>query len=133
MGATHHVELELHVEDPSAVQHRHQIDGEDGGPVGRDGDVGTEEDVEMHRKGVQLIAQGGPDGPAAVGVAGWGEVDHAVLRGLQVAVIVGRAGQRRHRQSLRQGETHRCPEGLRHVHGGAGRQLVFGLVRLGAI
>lgn len=80
MVATHHVELQLHVEDSPTVQHWHQVDGEDSSPVGRDGDVGTEEDVEVHGEGVQLVAQGGPDGPAAVGIAGRGNVDDAVLR-----------------------------------------------------
>lgn len=130
---THHVELELHVEDSSAVQHGHQVDGEHGGSVGWNRYIGAEEDVEVHGEGVQLVTQGGTDGPALAGVGGGGEVNNAVIRGPQVAVVVGRAGQRRHRQRLRQRETHRRPEGLRHVHGGAGRRLVLGQIGLGAI
>lgn len=50
-----------------------------------------------------------------------------------MAGVVGWARQRCHRQRLRQRETHRRPEGLRHVHGGAGRRLVLGQIGLGAI
>lgn len=53
---THHVEFQLHVEDPPAVQNRHQVDGEDGGSVRGDRYVWPEEDVEVHGEGVQLVA-----------------------------------------------------------------------------
>lgn len=123
--ATHHVEFELHVEDSSAVQNRHQVDGEHSSPVRWDGYIWTKEDVEVHREGVQLIAQGRADGPALVVVGRGGEVNDAVLRVVEVTVVLRQAGQGGHRQRLRQRETHRRSKRLRHVHGGAGLSLVL--------
>lgn len=88
LAFTYHVEFQLHVEDPPAVQNGHQVDGEDGGSVRRDRYVWPKEYIEVHRESVQFVAQSGPDGPALVGVDGGGEVDDAVLRGARVAVVV---------------------------------------------
>lgn len=54
--ATHHIEFELHVEDPSTVKHWHQVDGKHCRSVRGDGDIGPKEDVEVHGKSIQLIA-----------------------------------------------------------------------------
>lgn len=88
----------------------------------------------MHGEGVQLVAQGWTDGPALVSVGGGGEVNDAVLGGVQtVAGVRRQAGQSRHGQRVGQGETHRRSERLRHVHGGAGLSLVLRQTGLGAI
>lgn len=45
---THHIQPELKVEDAPAVQHRQEVDREDGWSVWGNRDVGAKENVEVH-------------------------------------------------------------------------------------